>query len=153
MRTSCVTAARLPPWSDGRSPICPCTPYGRHWWLSCSRPRSATVDACSAFDEGVEVPPSPPLPRQRPDQRQGDACSGGLQPQLDPLLQEEQADGHEQRRGDQAAPVQLLALELQPARPRAAARRVDDLVGDLAIALAIELEILAAARVGDLHQR
>jgi hypothetical protein len=20
------------PWSDGRSPICPCTPYGRRWW-------------------------------------------------------------------------------------------------------------------------
>ncbi len=38
-------AARSPPWSDGRSPICPCTPYGRHWWLSCSRPCSATVDA------------------------------------------------------------------------------------------------------------
>ena len=24
---------------------CPSTPYGRHWWLSCSRPCSATVDA------------------------------------------------------------------------------------------------------------
>ena len=32
MRASCVTGARLPRWSDGRSPICPCTPYGRHWW-------------------------------------------------------------------------------------------------------------------------
>ena len=31
---SCVAGARLPSWSDGRSPICPCTPYGRHWWLS-----------------------------------------------------------------------------------------------------------------------
>jgi hypothetical protein len=45
MRASYVTRARLPSWSDGRSPICPCTPYGRHWWLSCSRPCSATVDA------------------------------------------------------------------------------------------------------------
>ena len=41
---SCVTAARLPTWSDGRSPICPCTPFGRHWWLSCSRPCSASVE-------------------------------------------------------------------------------------------------------------
>ena len=32
-------------WSDGRSPICPCTPYGRQWWSSCSRPCSATADA------------------------------------------------------------------------------------------------------------
>src|SRR6059036_3014212 len=45
MRASSVTGARLPAWSDGRSPICPCTPYGRHWWLSCSRRCSATVDA------------------------------------------------------------------------------------------------------------
>ena len=45
MRASCVTGARLPTWSDGRSPICPCTPYGQHWWLSFSRPCSATVEA------------------------------------------------------------------------------------------------------------
>src|SRR5439155_9739508 len=45
MRASCGTGARLAPWSDGRWPICPCTPYGRRWWLSCSRPCSATVDA------------------------------------------------------------------------------------------------------------
>src|SRR6266566_2495793 len=44
MRASCVSGARLPPWSDGRSPICPCTPYGQRWWLSCSRQCSATVD-------------------------------------------------------------------------------------------------------------
>src|SRR5438477_12166317 len=44
MGVSCVTGARLPPWSDGRSRICPCTPFGRHWWLSCSRPCSATGD-------------------------------------------------------------------------------------------------------------
>ena len=47
MRASCLTGSRLPSWSDGRSPICPYTPYGRHCWLSCSRPCSATVDAAS----------------------------------------------------------------------------------------------------------
>src|SRR5450756_156440 len=59
MRASCVTGARLPFWSDGRSPICPCTPYGRHWWLSCSRPCSATVDA----------PPAGTAPADSPAQR------------------------------------------------------------------------------------
>lgn len=45
MRASRATAARLPSWSDGRWPICPCTRPVRRWWLSCSRPCSATVDA------------------------------------------------------------------------------------------------------------
>ena len=31
MRASCVTGARLPRWSDGRSPICPCTPWAAMW--------------------------------------------------------------------------------------------------------------------------
>src|SRR5437763_11906761 len=56
MRASCVTGARLPPWSDGRSPICPCTPYGRHWWLSCSRRRSATVETWRDFNETGLLP-------------------------------------------------------------------------------------------------
>ena len=42
-------------WSDGRSPICPCTPYGRRWWLSCSRPCSATVDAPHGHCTGGEA--------------------------------------------------------------------------------------------------
>jgi len=43
MRALCVTGARLPPWSDGRSPISRCTPSGRSWWWSCSRPCSGFV--------------------------------------------------------------------------------------------------------------
>ncbi len=38
------TAARLPPWSDGRSPTCPCTPCGRRLSSSSFRRCSATVD-------------------------------------------------------------------------------------------------------------
>src|SRR5262245_27374033 len=44
MRASCATGANLPLSRDGRSRTCPCTPYGRHSWLSCSRPCSGTVD-------------------------------------------------------------------------------------------------------------
>mgnify|MGYP003694318725 CR=1 FL=1 len=45
----------------------------------------------------------------------------------------------------QAAPVTLFAFQLQPARAGAPPRRVDDPVGDFAVAFAIELQILAAA--------
>src|SRR5687768_15448762 len=45
VRAFCVAGARLPPSSDGNSPTCPCTPYGRRWWWSYFRPCSATVDA------------------------------------------------------------------------------------------------------------
>ncbi len=43
-RASCVSVARSRSWSDGRSPICPCTPSGRHWLLSCSRLCSVSVE-------------------------------------------------------------------------------------------------------------
>ena len=50
-------------------------------------------------------------------------------------------------------PVELLVRDLQAARAGAPARGVDDPVGDLAVAFAIELEVLAAAGVGDHRQR
>ena len=57
-------------WSDGRSPTCRCTPYGRHWWSSCSRPSSATViraRGALASASPPEVNPQGPLfrPRER----------------------------------------------------------------------------------------
>ena len=93
------------------------------------------------------------LTSERPDERERDAGAGRLQPQLDALLQEQQADRHERGGQQQEAPVELLVRDLQPARSRALARRVDDLVRDLAIALAVELEVLAAAGVRNRRER
>src|SRR5262249_12416120 len=96
---------------------------------------------------------SAPSARQCPHQRERDAGARGLEPELDTFLQEEQPDEHQDGGGRQAAPVQLLAFELEPARAGAAARSVDDLVRNLAIAFAVELEILAAAGIGDHGER
>ena len=72
MLASCVTAARLPHWSDGRSPTCPCTPCGRRLWSSFFRPCSATVDI-SARRAPYGQSNDPPAPcitaRQRSSQR------------------------------------------------------------------------------------
>ena len=57
------------------------------------------------------------------------------------------------RRSEEQPPVELLVFHLaRRAIPRAGAR-VDDAVGDFAVAFAIELEVLAAAGVGDLRER
>src|SRR6185503_8063932 len=93
------------------------------------------------------------LSRQRPDEGQRRAGAGRLEPELDPLLQEDQADADERRGQEQQAPVQLLVRYLEAARAGAAAGGVDDRVRDLAVAFTIELEVLAAAGVGDQHQR
>src|SRR5438034_6482331 len=87
------------------------------------------------------------LPRQRPEHRQGCRRAGGLQPQLDAFLQEEQTEADERGRGEETPPIQLLVLHLDAARSGAAPGGVDDPVRDLAIAFAIELEVLAAAGI------
>src|SRR6185503_11096928 len=102
-------------------------------------------------------PPTPlsnaSLSRQRPDEGQRRAGAGRLEPELDPLLQEDQADADEPRGQEQQAPVQLLVRHLEAARAGAAAGGVDDRVRDLAVAFASALEVLSAAGVGDEDQR
>src|SRR6266851_3559433 len=113
MRASCVAGVRLPPWSDGRSPICPCTPYGRHWWLSCSRPCSATVDApaCCPF---LLIA----LTRSRNDSRCLDLDSG-------PVL-DERRHLHQRHRGEMTADHPAIHLA-----HLARSREVLPLVGDV----------------------
>src|SRR5262245_60521940 len=68
MPPSCVTAARLPRWSDGRCPICLSTRSGRHSWSSSSRRCSATAEAL-VRQQDAAVHPGSVLIRLRTEER------------------------------------------------------------------------------------
>src|SRR5262249_58767345 len=79
------------------------------WWLRSPQPARAG----SATPE----PPAPrPSPRQRPHQGERDGGARGLEPELNPLLEEQQSDGDEDGGGEQEPPVQLLLGGLQTPR-------------------------------------
>ena len=76
-----------------------------------------------------------------------------LDPELRALADEQQAEDGERGGEAEEVPVELLGLLGDAERGREALAGVDDRVGDVAVAVAIELEILAAGRGRDRLQR
>ena len=73
-------------------------------------------------------------------------CPRQLNPQIAAFAQEEQANRRHRSGGAQEVPVQLLGLFAFAKRGRHSLAGIDDRVGDVAIAVAIQLEVLSVAR-------
>src|SRR5262245_10889640 len=88
----------------------------------------------------------------RGDRDEDRGCANGEDPQLRTVAQEEQTDERKNRRDDDKTPVQILGLLKGAERRRHPLAGINDRVGDVPIAIAIELEILAATLPGEMLQ-
>ena len=90
---------------------------------------------------------------QSPDRRAGGKGGAELNPQLRPLAQEQAAKRRQAKTDGKEPPVQLLDGAGLGRGGRLAPAGVDDAIGNVAIRIAIELEILTAASSRDALQR
>src|SRR5258706_2145240 len=76
-----------------------------------------------------------------------------MEPELGALLEQDAPERHEATCGKQTVPIKIPHALLDPGRASPSPDGLDDPIGDLPVGVAIELQILAAARCGDLGQR